>query len=200
MPTDRKKLIVLIGLVIFWIGLILVQRSQQGPQSIHVARTPQGTSTKRTPRATPGRKQVKKRTDISHLKLGRIERVRPPFTPQVRNIFATIAPVPSTPRPTPQVAPALPPPPDPFLEEARTIRFLGFAEAEGRAMAFVGYGSEAFVVTEQEVFGSKFRVKQVEEDVLILSSLDGSKEVRLELGPGPATAPPGNKRQRENKP
>jgi hypothetical protein len=185
---DRKKLIILISLVILWIGIVVMQRS-------HVAPVPQQSSAQRGRHVTPARRQAKQRSEVPDLKLSRIERVRPPFEPEVRNIFASIKPVPSGPRPpTPQAA-LTPPPPDPFLEEAKTIRFLGYAEAEGKAMAFIAYGSEALVVTEQ-----KFRVKQVEEDGLILSSLDGTKEVRLGLGSAPSGTPPVHEQQRGNTP
>lgn len=207
MPSDRKKLLVLVCLVVFWIGLMLMQRSQrQGLRSTHVASARRGTSTQtRTPRS-PRQGQTKKRAAMPRLKLGRIERVRPPFEPEARNIFASIEtsptlPSPSIPKPQAQAAPTptAPPPPDPFLEEAKTIRYLGYAEVDGKAMAFVAYGSEAFVVPEKQVFGDKFRVKKVIEDTLILSSLDGTKEVRLDLSPG-SGAPPGTEIQRGKKP
>lgn len=179
MLKDRKKLMVLMSLVILWIGLIVVQRSRVSP-------VPQGTPAKRAGRATPTQRQAKtnKRVEVPQLKLSRIERVRPPFDPEVRNIFGLITPVPPPTPPKPQAAPPSPPP-DPFLEEAKTIRFLGFAEADGKAMAFVAYGDETLVVTEQEVFGSKFRVRKVQEDTLILGSLDGTREVRLGLSQAP---------------
>lgn len=194
MLKDRKKLTVLMSLVIFWIALIVVQRSRVSP-------VPESSPAKRAGRPTPTQEQVttKKRPEVPELKLSRIERVRPPFDPEVRNIFGSITPVPPPMPPKPQTAPP-PPAPDPFLEEAKTIRFLGYAEADGKAMAFVALGDEAFVVVEREVFGSKFRVKQVEEDALIVSSLDGTKEIRLGLSPGPAGALPGSATQRGNRP
>ncbi|MFQ5961436.1 MAG: hypothetical protein ACE5MG_08555, partial [Candidatus Methylomirabilales bacterium] len=101
MSKDRKKLIVLISLVVLWIGLIVVQRSRVSP-------VPQGTSAKRARRATPTTRQAKKRSEVPQLKLSRIERVRPPFEPEVRNIFGSTTPVPS---PTPPKTQAAPPPP-----------------------------------------------------------------------------------------
>ncbi len=197
MSKDRKKLIVLMALAIFWIGLIVVQRSR-------VPAAPQATPAKRAQRATASTRQAKKRSKVPELQLSQVERVRPPFEPEVRNIFGSITPVPSPTAPktraATQAALPPPPPPDPFVVEAKTIRFLGFAEADGRATAFVTYGSEAFVVTEHEVFGNKFRVKQIEEDALILNSLDGTKEVRLGLGPGPGAALPDSEKQRGKRP
>ncbi|MFQ5883146.1 MAG: hypothetical protein ACE5I9_11905 [Candidatus Methylomirabilales bacterium] len=154
---------------------------------------------------------------MPRLKLSRAERTRPPFQPEARNIFALIEPS-SVLRPTPpsksQVAttPSIPPPPDPFLEASKQVRFLGYAEAEGKAMAFVVYEGEALVVPETGVFGRLFQVKKVKEDVLILSSTDGTKEVQVPLGlegnslpnagrgPRPGMTPPQRGNQRGKQP
>ncbi len=206
MPRDRKKLIVLVCLVVFWIGLILVQRSQrQGVRSTQVASAPQRTSARRGKPATPPRSQAKKRREMPRLKVGRIERARPPFEREVRNLFASIQPssgFPASPRPKPQVAPTppVPPPSDPFLEEAKRIRFLGYSEADGKPIVFLALGDEALVVPETGVFAGRFRVKEVKADAVILSSLDGAKEIRLELGPGSEGVVPGRVIPQEKKP
>lgn len=188
MSKDRKKLIALICLVMLWITLIVVQRSRREPHPAEMASVRQGAS---TPKRAPGPRlpgQGKKRAETPELKLSKIEKVRPPFEPQVRNIFASANVVPPPPPPPkPQLTPT-PPPPDPFLEQAKTIRFLGFAEADGKSMAFVAYGDETLVVTEQEVFGSQFRVRKVQEDTLILGSLDGTREVRIGLNQAPGAS------------
>ena len=49
-------------------------------------------------------------------------------------------------------------------------------------MAFLASGGELLVVPEAEVFNGQFRVRAVKEDSVTLSSLDGAKEVVLELG------------------
>lgn len=204
MSRDNKKLLVLICLVVFWIGLIFVQRSQT-PRLRHtqVASELQRSSAQRRGSATPARRQAEKQEGIPRLKLDRIERVRPPFDPGVRNIFASIeapaalqAPAP----PKPQAALSLPPPPDPFLEEAKQVRFLGYAKADGKPMAFVAYAEEALVVPETEVFGNQFRVKSITEDSMVLTSLDGTKEILLRLSPESAGALPSREIQRGKMP
>ncbi|MGH7371222.1 MAG: hypothetical protein ACREJK_05195, partial [Candidatus Methylomirabilales bacterium] len=130
---------------------------------------------------------------MPRLKLARVERVRPPYEPEARNIFASIEP--SPPLPSALAAPSVPPPPDPFLEEAKRVRFLGFATGEGKMMAFVTYGSELLVVPETEVIGSQLRVKEVKEDGILVTSLDGKKEIRLGLT-GPDVAPPSTTTER----
>ncbi len=203
MPRGRKKLIVLVCLVVFWIGLILVQRSQrQGVRSTQVMSGPQRTSARRGRPATPPRRQAKKRREMPRLKPGQIERARPRFEPEVRNIFASIdrPSFPSSPPAKPEATSTLPPPPDPFLEESKKVRFLGYAEADGTTMAFIAYGNEALVVPETGVFAGRFRVKAVKEDAVILNSLDGTREVRLGLSPGPDVALPSRGKQRRKRP
>ena len=201
MPRDRKKLIVLACLVVFWIGLILVQRSQrQGVRSTQVASAPQRTSARKGKPATPPRRQAKKRREMPRLRLSQIQRVRPPFEPEIRNIFASIDRSSLLARPKPTSPSPIPPPSDPFVEKAKRLRFIGYAKADDRTVAFVAYGNEVLVVPEAEVFGGQFRIKEIKEDAIIVSSLDGKKEVRLGLGPGPAGAPPGIEKHRGIKP
>lgn len=192
MTNERKKWIVLGGLVALWVVMIMVQRSQTtSPRPTAVSSVPRRVTVAQ-PRRSARRpaKQGEERLEMPRLKLNRLERVRPPFEPKARNIFASIEPSSAFPpsRPDkPQVAttPPIPPLPDPFFEESKKVQFLGYAEADGKAMAFVSYESEVLVVPERGTFGRLFQVKKVKEEVLILSSPDGTKEVRLELGPGP---------------
>ena len=140
---------------------------------------------------------------MPRLKLARIERVRPPYEPEARNIFASIEPSLPLPSalaaPSALSAPSAPPPPDPFLEEAKRLRFLGFATAEGKKMAFVAYGGELLVVPEREVIGSKLRIKEVKEDGILVTSLDGKNEIRLGLT-GPEVTTPSTTTERGNQP
>jgi hypothetical protein len=191
--TERKKLIALVCLVALWIGLILVQRHRgqddDGPSSR--ASVLGGSATP----ATAVRTGLKEHTTMPRLKLVRLERVRPPYEPEVRNIFGSIEPsaaVPAVPAVPPVLAisPTLPPPPDPFFEEAKRLRFLGYAEAEGKTMAFVADGSEVSIVPEKEVIRGQFLVKEIREDAVLVTSLDGIKEVRLALSPAPGVGPP----------
>ena len=196
--THKRKLIVLFCLVAFWIALILVQRHRaQADRPIQGAAALPATTTQREgPMAAP-RRQMKERTEMPRLKLARIERIRPPYEPEVRNIFASIEA--SSPFPSALAAPSAPPPPDPFLEEAKRLRFLGFATAEGKVMAFVAYGGELLVVPEREVIGSKLRIKEVKEDGILVTSLDGKNEIRLGLT-GPEVTTPSTTTERGNQP
>ncbi len=139
---------------------------------------------------------------MPRLTLGRIKRKRPRYEPQARNIFASIdhTTFPTPPPKKPQLAPPPPPPPDPFLVQAKNIRYLGYAKADGQATAFLGVGNQVLVVSEKQVFGGRFRVKEVKEETVILSSLDGTKEVRLGLSPGPGVTPPSGEKQRGKRP
>ena len=201
MPTHKRKLIVLLCLVVFWIALIFVQRHRaQADRPTQGAAVLPATSTQREGSLAAPRRQTKGRMEMPRLKLARIERVRPPYEPESRNIFASIEP--SPPLPSALAAPSAlsaPPPPDPFLEEAKRLRFLGFATAEGKMMAFVTYGGELLVVPETEVIGSQLRVKEVKEDGILVTSLDGKKEIRLGLT-GPEVPPPSTTIQRGNQP
>jgi len=204
-PTDKRKLIVLFCLVAFWIALILVQRHRgETGRPIQGAAALPAASTQREGPVVAPRRQTKDRMEIPRLKLARIERVRPPYEPEARNIFASIEPSPPLPSalasPSALAALAAPPPlPDLFLEEAKRLRFLGFATAEGKTMAFVTYGNELLVIAETEAIGSQFRVKEVKEDGILVTSLDGKKEIRLGLT-GPDVAPPSTTTQRGNQP
>ena len=198
MSTHKRKLIVLFCLVAFWIALILVQRHRaQADRPTQGAAALPATSTQREGSLAAPRRQTKGRMEMPRLKLARIERVRPPYEPEARNIFASIEP--SLPLPSALSAPSAPPPPDPFLEEAKQLRFLGFATAEGKMMAFVAYGGELLVVPETEVIGSQLRIKEVKEDGILVTSLDGKREIRLGLT-GPEVPPPSTTIQRGNQP
>lgn len=191
MTKDRKKWIVLGCLVILWVALILVQRSQvRISRPTRVSTVSRSTPTRRGGPAPRPQKQARERSKIPRLKLSLAERVRPPFEPEARNIFALIEPSSALPaKPRVVTTPSIPPPPDPFVEEAKKVRFLGYAEADGKAMAFVVYQDETLVVPEAGSFGRLFQVKKVKEDVLILSSTDGTKEVQVKLGQGSNALP-----------
>lgn len=201
MSKDGKKLVVLVCLVMFWIGLALVQRYWG-----HDARPAQVASRfGKHPRprgelAAPDQRLA----EIPRLKLDRIERVRPPFDAGVRNIFASIdhSSFPSSPPAEPQATPSRPLPraPDPFVEEAKKVRFIGYAKADGEAMAFIAYGGEILVVPEKEVFGGQFQVEEVKNDAILVTSLDGTKKVLLGLSPGQSIAAPSRETQRGKRP
>jgi hypothetical protein len=66
-------------------------------------------------------------------------------------------------------------------------------------MAFVTYGNELLVIPETEVIGSQLRVKEVKEDGILVTSLDGKQQIRLGLT-GPEVPPPSTTIQRGNQP
>jgi hypothetical protein len=202
-PTHKRKLLVLLCLVVFWIALIFVQRHRgETDWPIRGGAALPALSTQREGSAAAPRRQTKERGEMPRLKLARVERVRPPYEPETRNIFASIelSPVPSAlASPSVLSAPSAPPPLDPFVEETKRLRFLGFATAEGKNMAFVTYGSELLVVPETEVIGSQLRVKEVKDDGMLVTSLDGKKQIRLGLT-GPEVPQPGTATQRGNQP
>lgn len=190
MTGERKKWIVLGCLVVFWLGLIVMQRSPTtSTRPTEVSSAPRrGPAARRAESTTRAHKPGKGHAEIPRLQLSRLQRARPAFEPEARNIFASIESSPAFPstlpgKPQIDATPSLPPPLDPFVEESKKIRFLGFAEADGRATAFVSYEGEVLVVAQREVFGGLFQVRGVDEDTLILNSTDGTKEVRLELNP-----------------
>ena len=145
---------VLVSLMIFWIGLILIQRYQdQGLRPTSVVSVLPDTSAPRGESATLLTRQAKKRAEMPRLRLSQIQRVRPPFEPEIRNIFASIDRSSLLARPKPTSPSPIPPPSDPFVEEAKRLRFIGYAKADDRTVAFVAYGNEVLVVPEAEVFG-----------------------------------------------
>jgi len=196
MATNRKKTMMLIALVIFWIGLIAVQRYRARVEPpVQRASVRHDRVAQRGERAPALRNRAKDRTETPRLKLARVERVRPPYEPEARNIFASIGPSPAFPS-APSALPAPPQLPDLFAEEAKSLRLLGYAHAEGKPMAFVAVGTEVVVVAERDVFGEKFRLKTVTEDGVVITSLDGSREITLGLG----AAPPGPEPPRGKQP
>jgi hypothetical protein len=74
-----------------------------------------------------------------------------------------------------------PPPPDPFQEEARQLRYVGFLLRDGTATAFIVQGKEVHTIPVNGSLGSRFRVREIKEDAVLLSSPSGDKMVRLPL-------------------
>jgi len=185
MERDRKKLIVLACLLILWVALIFVKRHQS--LGVRPSQAPSVSEQRRSPAAgIASRRQSEEHFKTSTLKLGQVQLVRPRLGPEGRNILAASkhsSAVPAFP-PTKRGAASTPRPPlDRFIEEAMImIRFLGYTEASGKAVAFVTYGNEVLAVAENQTFGGRFRVKEISKDALIVSSLDGTKAVLLMIG------------------
>jgi hypothetical protein len=120
------------------------------------------------------------------LKTDLLELPRPAYPPEVQNIFGTPPPPPQPPQAA--VTPA-PPPPDPFQEEARRLRYVGFLEAGSSKLAFIVQGQEVHTVGAGATFSARFRVEAVTEDAVLLTSLDGEKQIRLPLAADAGSRP-----------
>jgi hypothetical protein len=182
MRGNRRKIFLLCGLVIVWAAILFIRwRPTEAPHRALPATAP--------PAKT--RVPAPKLIEVPRLKLEFLERTRHPFESKFHNIFASIdqpALPPTLPGKPEAFAP--PPPPDPFLEEAKRLRLLGFAKADGQVTAFLAYGAEIFLAPEAGMVADRFRIKEVLEDAVIVSSPDGAKEVRVNLSPGPGSVPP----------
>ncbi len=168
MDVQKKHLLILIALLGAW-GLIFALRSPGGPASRREVRAAAERPT-RTPAAQGG--------GLPRLKTGLMELPRPAYPPEVQNIFGTPPP---PPRPPQAVVTPPAPPPDPFQEEAKRLRYVGFLDAGNTKLAFVVQGQEVHTVEVGATFSARFRVQAITEDAVLLSSLDGDKQVRLPL-------------------
>jgi hypothetical protein len=111
----------------------------------------------------------------------------------VQNIFSVPPPPPPPPRqalgPFGAAQPALPPP-DPFQEEAKQLRYVGFLRSGNVLTAFIVQGQEVYTVPVGGMVGGRFRVAEVQEESLLLTSPSGDKQARLELSTTAGTAAP----------
>jgi hypothetical protein len=182
MDVQKQRLLILIALLGAW-GLIFAFRSPGGPASRREVRAAAERPT-RTPAAQGG--------GLPRLKTDLLELPRPAYPPEVQNVFGTPPPPPRPPQAAVTSAPA-PPPPDPFQEEARRLRYVGFLEAGNGKLAFITHGQEVHTVGVGATFSARFRVQTVTEDAVLLTSLDGDKQVLLPLaadaGSRPQVAP-----------
>jgi len=182
MRGNPGKVLLLCGLLILWAILLFIRFRPAEPPRRAV---PQASAPAKTRVPAP------KLAEVPRLKIEFLERVRHPFESKFHNIFASIEeppPLPTLPLKPETFVP--PPPPDPFLEEAKRLRLLGYAHADGQVTAFLAYGAEIFVVPEAGVAAGRFRIKEVLEDAIVVSSPDGAKEFRVELSPGAGSVPP----------
>jgi len=175
--SQKKHLLILIALLGAW-GLLFAFRS------------PWGTVSRREVRAgaeRPARVPAAQGGGLPRLKTGLLERPRPAYPPEVQNIFGIPPPPPRPPQAA--VTPPPPPPPDPFQEEAKRLRYVGFLDAGNAKLAFIVQGQEVHTVEVGTTFSARFRVQAVTEDAVLLSSLDGEKQVRLPLVPDAGSRP-----------
>lgn len=175
--SPKRNLYLLIALVGIW-GLVFAVRS------------PWETASRREVRAgtdRPVRAPASQGGGIPRLKTGLLDLPRPAYPPEVQNIFGT----PPPPPPPPQAAGAspAPPPPDPFQEEGSRLRYVGYLDAGKSKQAFIVQGQEVHTVEVGATFSARFRVQAITEDAVLLSSLDGVKQIRLPLASDAGSRP-----------
>jgi hypothetical protein len=189
MDSRKRNLLILLALVGAW-ALILAFRSPWGSSARTDVRVAPATSP-RTPAAQDG--------GLPRLKRELLNLPTPAYPSEVQNIFGTAL---SPPRPAQAgVAPpgaggppgAVPgpvaPPPDPFQEEAKQLRYVGYVEDGPRIMAFIIRGPEVYTVEAGAAISERFRVQTITEEAVLVSSPTGDKQARLPLAAGAAAVP-----------
>lgn len=120
---------------------------------------------------------------------------------------STAAPPPLVP---PQVqVPVPPPPPQPSSEELAAVaaqqqkealvrqlreqmgqyRYLGYLQQDGRQRAFLGRGTDIFIIHQGDTLEGKFVVAGIEATAVILKERQNELEARLELKKDPSLGP-----------
>jgi hypothetical protein len=194
MRSTRTKFLVLAALVGVWALIFGLRRSDE----------PVRTSAPPQTGARPARTSTSPSATTPRLKAELVKLPRAPYPSDVQNIFSAPPPPPPPPPqavgPPGAAQPALPPP-DPFQEEAKQLRYVGFLRSGNVLTAFIVQGQEVHTVPVGGMLGGRFRVAEVQEESVLLASPAGDKQVRLELSvaagaaaapraPGPPSPPP----------
>ena len=177
MDSRQRKLLILVALFGVW-GLLFVFRA---PRTTPPKPPARGVAT--------ARRTVAQGAGLPRLKRELLDLPSPAYPAEVHNIFGS---PPSPPAPVEAAVtpvPAGPPPPDPFQEEAKRLRYVGFLQGGEKAMAFIVHGPEVHTVEVGATLLGHFRVQLVTEDAVHLSSVTGDKQVRLPLSPETGAAP-----------
>jgi hypothetical protein len=174
MQSRRGKLFLLVALLLAWPLVFAYRRPAEPP--LRPERPGVGARERRVPAAQGG--------GVPRLKLELLNLPRPPYPAESHNIFGSPPPPPSSrsgeaARVAVTVPPA--PPPDPFQEEAKQLRYVGFLQADGTLTAFIVRGQEVHTLPVGGTIGGHFRVHEIQEEFLLLTSLTGDKQVRLPL-------------------
>jgi len=182
MRSTGTKLIILVVLLAVWAGIVFLRQPGEPP-----ARTGAPQAESRAPRtAARGGAMPKLRTDLLNV-------ARAPYPADVQNIFSAPPPPPPPPvqtaGPGMQAAAPAAPPPDPFQEEAKQLRYVGFLRAGSSNTAFIIRGQEVHTVPVGAMLGERFRVAEVQDDGVVLTSPTGDKQVRLSLAADSAGIP-----------
>lgn len=182
MRSTRTKLAVLVVLVAIWAAIVFLRQPGEPPVGSGPTRPDS-----RVPRAAARAGALPTlRTDL-------LNAARAPYPADMQNIFST--PPPPAPPPVQSVGPGTvavapaPPPPDPFQEEAKQFRYVGFLRSGSANTAFIIRGQEVHTVPVGAMLGERFRVAEVQDDGVVLTSPTGDKQVRLALAADSTMAP-----------
>ena len=173
MKAPQRQWAILGILLLVWGGLLVARWGRSAPPAPR-AEGPRVTRADaraaKTPATIPGL-----RTDL-------LRAVRAPLPVTPKNLFAAVEEPPPPALAAKPIAPALPPP-DPFLEGLKGLKFLGFALEGGRMLAFLSRGGEFLMAREKELLLNQYLVARIAEDSILLTAPDGSREARLSLSP-----------------
>jgi hypothetical protein len=181
MRSVRGKVIILVALGLLWALLFVPRRPSQPPERTTVQA---GTRSVRTPASQGG--------GLPRLKLELLNAPRAPYPGEEQSIFGAPPPPPPPPRPVEVARPGgaeVQPPPDPFEEEAKQLRYVGFLRDGNAATAFIVQGQQVHTVATGDMVAGRFRVVEVGEDAVVLSSPAGDKQARLPLAAEAGSAP-----------
>ncbi len=185
----QTQLIILVGGLLVWGAVLYWRVTAPGPAP---PVRPQSEAPTKGSRGAPPSKKGAARSggEIPALRLDLLGRPRPPLTGEAKNLFAPVLPPPPPPPPAKASAPAAPPP-DPFLEEAKKLKIVAVMQEDGQRTAFIEDGNEVHNVKKNDVIRSRFLIKDLTDDAVLVSMPNGEKEVRLSLASpaGPAGGP-----------
>ena len=175
--TRRTQVILLGGLIALWVG-VWFTRQGTAPTPAPASSGAQG----RQPGKTPS-----KAVHVPALRTDLLENPLPPLRAEAKNLFAPVL-EPAPPPPPVKAGPPPPPPPDPFVEEAKKLKIVAVMQEGWQRTAFIEDGTEVHNVKNNDVIRSRFLIKDLTDDAVVVSTPDGQKELRLSLAPsgGPA--------------
>jgi hypothetical protein len=183
MRPARMKILILAALVGVWALIFGLRRSDE----------PVRTSAPPQTGARPARTSASPSATTPRLKAELVNLPRAPYPSEVQNIFSLPPPPPPPPPqavgPPGPAQPALPPP-DPFQEEAKQLRYVGFLKSGDVLTAFIVQGQEVHTVPVGGMLYGRFRVAEVQEESVLLTSPSGDKQARLDLSATAAAAAP----------
>lgn len=206
---NRKKLALALLLLAFVAAVVwAVWRSPHQEKVTPQSNRPAAPSIAR--RVVPAQAQAKKRED-GGVNLALLDRVLPGYAGYRRNIFSPIfrdevklPPVKAIPLPPrPFIPPAPPPPPraqippapapppvDRDAEELAHFTFLGFLSKDGSKTVFIAKDKEIFLVKKGATLAGKFKVTDLNDDAITLTSVQSGRDSVIPLMENRALLPP----------